>query len=801
MRPLLGCLLAAVLITTGCTLLEKDRSASPNRSPEAFLTGGPADGDLDTFYRVHFFWSGFDPDGRVVRYEWLLSNDEATGALIIDADIYARLAALGYTWTAATDFDGEFVVSADQFPDLDSPADSIYWEPDPLRFHAQHTFFVRAVDDDGAVSALPAHRTFTATTLAPEVWITHPVDLLAPGGYEMASTDIRLRWAGRDSLQDGTLIDPDSSRFALFTRADLPLDEPTGLLLTLPDSGWSPWRGWRDQDPGGAAGGRQVLLQDLTPAGGGGAAGYYQFFVQAKDEAGAVTSHFEDGVNLRRLRVLTSLRPTLALQSPLFGLRVCRGAASYLLEAAADLPIAVSWRGTAEDYGSEITGFRFGWDIQDPENDAEWSAWALDATSTEATYPAGEHRLRVQCEDLSGNRSEAQLDFLIAPLTLERDLLVVDDYDNSASENPWQCWPTGPAYTWGTFPLANLDQENFWRELLADYAGYEPAVDYLRLTIAQPTPSLALLGQYARTIWEVKESAPGASGLAHLARFVDPYAVTSTPQDLLSLWLRAGGRLLLCGSRPLHCLLPNSGEMADPDYERRQPVAFLRDLRLSMGTAAESQAAVQRFLPWRWLGLDASALPVNADPRALPGTGDDWPTDASYWGLIGTRLEPASLTEFGNALGWTPPDTLRFRPEVYDWFEDAASVFAPTSGRWGLSEAEVYNWDWLAGAYSPPLAYRESEYRPLAYYLPADSTTRWGKHPVQEHDATTPGGAHYCEACYALGAGRQHALAVVGLGAPETPSVLLGLTPYYLEDAAARGLIGHILTDIMALPR
>jgi len=800
MHRLLVGLIAIALLGAGCTLIEKDRTPSPNQRPEAVLSGGPAAGDLDVFYRVHFNWFGHDPDGRVVRFEWLLTNDEVTGPLIIDADIYARLAALGYTWTSTTAFSTELVVSADQFPDLSEPADSIYWEPDPLRFHAQHSFFLRAVDDDGALSALPAHRTFTATTLAPEVQITHPVDPGAPGGYEDAATVLRFRWTGWDSLQDGSVIEPDSSRFALFRRADLPLDEASGLLLTLPDSAWSPWRGWRDQDADGEAGGRQVLLQDLEPSGGGDS-GFYQFFVQAMDEAGAVTSHFEDGVNLRRLRVVTSLRPMLVLQSPLFGLRVCGGAASYQFEAATDLPIAVSWRATAADYGSEITGFRFGWDIQDPENDAEWSDWSLNATSTEAAYPEGEHRLRVQCEDLSGNRSEAQLDFLITPLTLERDLLVIDDYDNASSEDPLQTWPSGPPYSWGTFPLSNLDQENFWRELLADYPGYEPAVDYLRLTIAQPTPSLVLLGQYARVIWEVKEAAPGESGLARLARFVDPYAVVSPPQDLLSVWLAAGGRLLVCGSRPLQTLLPTAGEMGDPDYQRRQPLAFLRDLRLAQGTAAESQAAVQRFLPWRWLGLDASALPVNTDPRALPGTGNDWPTDASYWGLVGARLETASLAEFGNALGWTPPDTLRFRPEVYDWFADAASVFAPMSGRWGLAEAEVYNWDWLAGAYSPPLAYREGQYRPLLYYLPADSTTRWGSAPADEHAATTPGGAHYCESCYSLGGDGRHALAVVGWGDPAAPGVLLGMTPYYLAESEARGLIGHILTDIMELPR
>lgn len=303
------CLLAITLVAAGCTLIEKDRTPSPNQRPEAVLSGGPADGDPDVFYRVHFNWFGHDPDGRVVRFEWLLTNDEVTGPLIIDADIDARLAALGYSWTSTTAFGTELVVSADQFPDLAEPADSIYWEPDPLRFHAQHSFFLRAVDDDGAFSAQPAHRSFTATTLAPEVQITHPVDLGAPGGYETVAAEVQLRWMGWDSLQNGTMIEPDSSRFALYRQADLPLDEDSGLLLTLPDSAWSPWRGWRDEDADGEAGGRQVLLRDLASSDGGN----YQFFVQAKDEAGAVTSHFQDGVNLRRLHVVTGLAPQLRL--------------------------------------------------------------------------------------------------------------------------------------------------------------------------------------------------------------------------------------------------------------------------------------------------------------------------------------------------------------------------------------------------------------------------------------------------------------------------------------------------------
>ncbi len=497
MQRLLATFVAIALLGAGCTLIERDRTPSPNQRPEAVLSGGPADGDPDVFYRVHFNWFGHDPDGRVVRFEWLLTNDEVTGPLIIDADIYARLSALGYTWTSTTAFQAQLVVSADQFPDLGAPADSIYWEPDPLRFHAQHSFFLRAFDDDGAVSALPAHRSFTATTLAPEVQITHPADLGLPGGDETVATVLRFRWTGWDSLQDGSVIEPDSSRFALFRRADLPLDEESGLLLTLPDSAWSPWRGWRDQDADGEAGGRQVLLRDLESIAGGGSAGFYQFFVQAKDEAGAVTSHFQDGVNLRRLRVVTSLAPQLRLLGTVCGLRVFQHSATLDLEAPAAVPVSFSWSGSAEDYGSEIAAYRFGWDILDPENDEEWSDWSLTATSTQADYPGGEHRLRVACRDLSGNITAVELVLQFTPITLERDLLVIDDYDNLAGEDPYQGWPLGDPATWGNYSLTNAEMETWWNALLADYGGYEPGIDHLRLTVAQPAPDLAQLGSYA----------------------------------------------------------------------------------------------------------------------------------------------------------------------------------------------------------------------------------------------------------------------------------------------------------------
>jgi hypothetical protein len=407
----------------------------------------------------------------------------------------------------------------------------------------------------------------------------------------------------------------------------------------------------------------------------------------------------------------------------------------------------------------------------------------------------------VQCRDFAGNVLTATLVLHVTPLLMEGDLLVIDDYDNLPSEDPQSGWPAGPDYTWGTFSHSDARMRDWWTALLTDYGGFVPDRDYLRLTIVDPAPSLALLGEYGRVLWEVKERGPGDSGLARAAGFKDPLLLSSVHPDLLSPWLEAGGRLLLCGSRPVHNLLPLTDEMADADYQRREPLAFRRDLRVTQLPSDESDALVRRFLPWRWFGVDACALPANADPRDYDGVGDDWPTTRGAWGMAGARVDAASLAMFGNSAGWTPPDTLRFRPEVYDWFADAGPVFSPGDSLFGLGDAEIYDWDWMAGLYDPPLAYRQEQSLPLLTYLPADSTTRWGSAPADVHTGPQGWPDDYCESCYATGAGDVHVVGLVGLGAPETPSVLLGFTPYYLSDADARGLLGHILTDIMDLPR
>lgn len=806
-------LLAGALVLGACSEGQDD-AGLPNQPPVIHLSSGPVEGEPNANYRVHFYWNGHDPDGRVDRYQFLITDDEVTGSLIIDEDVDARLAALGYVWQDVWAHDSIFAVTADSIPDAADPDDAQYLYGDRFLFRAQHTFFIRAIDEQGLPSRLPQHRSFTATNIAPEVKIVFPLDLGGVGGYDGLPPDIFFRWTGNDSVGDGSVIVPDSTRFALLRRGDLGIvNQPGGRLLAFPDSVWSPWRHWDAVDSlNPNLGGRQALVENLTPTSQGGGEGYFLFFVQAKDEAGAITSHYEDGKNLRKLRILDGLQPRMVIRERSLGTNFAGHDQVWDYSIAAEQPLQLSWSATAAEYGSEITGYRFGWDILDPTNDEEWSGWSLANTASQASFPSGSHSFTLEARDYSGRVTRVQYRFLVIPFTMDYELLLVDDYDNTPVADPYQGWWLGQPFTWGTFPHDDAQQLAWWESLLNDYPDYMPGRDFFRVTVIDKQPYISVLASYKRVIWEVREPEPGGSGLARVAAMVDPYSVQgAVPYDYLSAFLDGGGRLLLCGAHPVTAMLPLPSQMQTEAYQRKLPIAFLKHMGLSGGTASESVAAVQRFLPWRQFGIDAVAKAADPNPRLFPGANADLRTPRTFWGLTGIGYLGGEQAEFPITTGWTPGDTLRFRPQVYAWFAAAGPIFndpddwEDPSGaahvEFGIAEGEIYNWDRFAAAYTPPLHLRSEQYRPFLGYLPADSTTRWGAAPTPVHPYLRGDGLHYNEAYYSLGPGRQHLIGLVAMRHPETPSVLLGFTPYFLAEADARGLLDHILVDIFRMER
>lgn len=121
-----------------------------NAPPETVLTGAPGDSQT-AFYTVKLYWSGFDPDGEVIGYEW------ATTESLPDP------ATINYKFTTRTDSTFRFRV-------------------EPNSEVLGHRFYVRAVDNEGKRDPSPAFTFFAArNTCAPKVVFTRSVGISPTG--------------------------------------------------------------------------------------------------------------------------------------------------------------------------------------------------------------------------------------------------------------------------------------------------------------------------------------------------------------------------------------------------------------------------------------------------------------------------------------------------------------------------------------------------------------------------------------------------------------------------------------------
>jgi len=172
----IAAVLLALLAFAGCgktegVLIENER-------PFVELSAAPSPSD-SVEYAVRLNWFGGDNDGVIVRYEY--ANDPPA-----DGDT---------TWTATTSSEVTLLYpSKDPRDNPLPPFGSIVPSSD------YHTFVIRAIDNEGAVSE-PVSRSFTSWTVAPSTRITRPV----PNNQQPVSTtpSITIEWQGNDP--DGVL--------------------------------------------------------------------------------------------------------------------------------------------------------------------------------------------------------------------------------------------------------------------------------------------------------------------------------------------------------------------------------------------------------------------------------------------------------------------------------------------------------------------------------------------------------------------------------------------------------------------
>lgn len=394
----------------------------PNQRPAVAISAGPIRDSVNVFI-VTFNWNAADTDGQVERFLYAIDDTLSPDA-----------------WFSTTAYEITLLFTATDSAGVDSFYVGLGNIPiERYRFRGAHTFFLKAVDDDAALSP-PVALSFTAETIAPETQILIPSTSVI---VELGPL-FTVSWEGTD--RDGT-ENPVAYSYRIVEVDNVVLLTPAELESTLYDPAsrgapWSPFEA-RTSVPIGPL----TVPQD------------YIFGVRALDQAGAIEP---------RLRALQSPPPTNTL---LIRGREAGGIPDHCVSSSvkttcfptaderaktfqipASSNVTFTWEADASRYGGRITGYSYGIDLIDPfGNDPGWlpeSATLKRAVLRFDLPPGGrteEHLFYVRARDDVGTTVIADITLVVVPLTGERDVLYVDDFGtDSRGRAPEDCIPPPP---------------------------------------------------------------------------------------------------------------------------------------------------------------------------------------------------------------------------------------------------------------------------------------------------------------------------------------------------------------------
>jgi hypothetical protein len=543
-------LIAAVFM--GCSEDLFTGEVAGNKPPVVRLTRVPIERSV-TSYKIHFYWDSYDPDGEVDYCEYIIVGGDPYGFSLADT-----MGKWEKAFVYSSDDSTETVKYNDKIFNFECDSTFAPWEGNTAsaeytRYEKTNTFFIRAIDLDGAVSRVE-HVSFTSWTLAPKCEITKPEG--SSRGYSVVVT---FGWKATDYIDS-----PDNSQFPESIRYFCETLKEIGNLYppgdTLPDAYtiadsmnsrpklyYSLWGDWRKYSSVGYGSGERYgddPDEDLDPR-----EGAYIFAVQAKDEAGAVTSIMEkdnlSSGNVRLFSVSGGKVPNLTISEGTIGNAMFLGASSMAKEVY--LPPGVelnfSWSGDAEEYGGKIVGYRYGWDIVNTENPAEWdvSTFGLDYTHCTKLWSSGTHTLFVEGIDDAQHISRGLVLIHIVKFAMERDLLFVDDWE-----------ALGVPTTNGQIPGEN-DHDNFLINIFNDNLGsafvnqsFQEGGDVYDCS-ALGEPSISDISNYKNIVWiyGADSNSPWKKNLEFVAK--SEAGSTNIHLNLIKLFLHAGGHVLTYG--------------------------------------------------------------------------------------------------------------------------------------------------------------------------------------------------------------------------------------------------------------
>jgi hypothetical protein len=565
MKKLIGIVMlcAAALLAIGCADNTFDGTEKENQPPQVWLSSAPPEGSTAE-YTLHLFWGGWDPDGELAYYEWVVTNN--VGGVFDPADTTGA-----DKWRRVYSNDSTFTFTADVLADSSEAHSELL---KPVDFVRTHTFFIRAVDDRGLASVKPAYRSFTSRTLSPVV------DILVPRRVAYNPAEVApittFSWTARDYISNERQVqEPDSVRWILVSTNVFngSWTATADYIRTHPHAPeWSNWRYYRA--PGDS--GKSWTTRPLD-------FGAYMFGVQVKDEAGAVCPVFDEDRNLRRVAVTPRLTgPRLTVYNRYLGSIVTSSPNSpvTIIDMPAGVPMSFRFSADASSYGGVVSGYRYGWDIQDFKDESQWEIsytpfvtynnGVPSASSPQRTWRFDSHTFYIEVIDNSGYTSRAGITVNIVPFTFRKNLVFIDDYHEASS--------AGFQGTNGGSP-SDEEHDAFWDDMLGDVSGFDPSTDVIEVKDELPIQWIA---DYKSMVWDTYAGynlRPGVSLLPEIVRFIpsDPslggQVSGKVKPNVVALYMAAGGHVLLCGEQPMTAVI-NQGLLGSPSF----PLIFRYEL-------------------------------------------------------------------------------------------------------------------------------------------------------------------------------------------------------------------------------
>jgi len=536
--PFLLMIAAVAVLVSGCGSNELIGEEVPNTPPDTQVEATPPNLDATSF-TIDLYWSGSDPDGRVEYYEWVVTSNG-------EDNVFSAADTTGADkWNKTFVSDSTFVVSADiaDFPDdIENPQLD---DPEVIRFWQTHTFVIRAVDDRGVADPTPATVSFTATTLTPRIKVVEPNFPLATT-CSQGPLALSFRWEATDP--DNADGGPDAVRYVLLEwggPADLCLTDVTygreEPIKNLPESAWGPWIPYDAGEDSGTVKRYPILEQPEGTS--------FLFAVQARDVAGAVTPVFTFGDNVIHVKTTSQKFPLLTVaESNLGTVSNLNGKGNIQeFDIVAGQPLDFEWSADASNYGGLVDGYRWGFNVADPENEEDpgwavpWGQWTEAARPT--GFAQGAPTFVVQVRDNSGSVTRLLYQFQVIQVKARKDqrpLLLIDDSDERNK------------------PSIDSLFDSQWESNLVGVQDFSTASDVVDIIDTGSRLSFAQINNYRALIWLVS-----SDDRSFYSRF-QPESAERAPFNWLDIYQKFVGNVMLVGPRAMNKALDSSLNLITP---------------------------------------------------------------------------------------------------------------------------------------------------------------------------------------------------------------------------------------------